>query len=47
MYSAHFRKYYDTEQVEELLVLLDERADEYTQAVRDELPVRLVDISVS
>lgn len=43
-YSTHFREYWDAENVEELLVLLGEEADEYTQAVHEQLPVRFVDI---
>jgi hypothetical protein len=44
MYSAHFRKYWDAERVDELLVLFGCEPDEYAQEVQEELPVRLVGI---
>jgi hypothetical protein len=43
-YSTHFRNYWDAENVEELLVLLDDEPDDYIKKVRKELPVRFVDI---
>lgn len=45
MYSTHFRKFWDAERVDELLVLLGYDPDDYVREVRQELPVRLVDIS--
>jgi hypothetical protein len=43
-YSAHFREYWDCENVEEVLVLLGDTPDEYFEHVRDRLPIRLFDI---
>jgi hypothetical protein len=44
MYSTHFRKYWDAESVDELLVLLGYEPDEYIREVQEELSVRLVDV---
>jgi hypothetical protein len=44
-YSTHFQEYWDSESVDELLVILGDSPGEYFEGVRDELPIRLFDIA--
>lgn len=43
-YSTHFREYWDPINVEELLILLDAKLDDYFKMTRNELPVQIIDV---